>query len=221
MILENITYSILATLKIGLQANQKLILSVDGIDAAGKTTFAKRLKMELKKRELQCETISLDDFHNPKSIRYQKGEYSAVGFYEDSYDYDVFIFETILPFKEGKDIIKVKHLSLELDKEESVYKDLSNCNLLIVEGIFANRKELYPFWDYSIFIDITFKEGLKRNIRREQKENTKACIDEISTKFNSRYKAGQELYLKREKPKTKVNLIIDNNDFDNPQYIGS
>ncbi len=47
-------------------------VGVSGITASGKTTFANELAEEIKKRGLPVTRASIDDFHNPRVIRYAK-----------------------------------------------------------------------------------------------------------------------------------------------------
>jgi uridine kinase len=72
MISEEFINSFLTTIKTTLLEKSKAIISIDGVDASGKTTFVKQLKIELEKQKYKCEIIALDDFHNAKKIRYQK-----------------------------------------------------------------------------------------------------------------------------------------------------
>jgi uridine kinase len=61
---------------------------VDGIDGAGKTTFADELAAVLRDRGHAVIRALVDGFHNPREVRYRRGRRSAVGYYLDSFDYD-------------------------------------------------------------------------------------------------------------------------------------
>lgn len=65
-----------------------LRVAIDGVDGAGKSTFADELWVMLCGEGVRIIRASLDGFHNPKIIRYRKGRYSPEGFYHDSYDYE-------------------------------------------------------------------------------------------------------------------------------------
>lgn len=65
-----------------------LCVAVDGVDGAGKSTFADELWGVLHGDGIKVIRASVDGFHNPKVIRYRKGRYSPEGFYYDSYDYE-------------------------------------------------------------------------------------------------------------------------------------
>lgn len=60
-------------------------IAVDGIDCAGKTTFADKLGALLR-----AERVSVDDFLRPTGERYARGVDSPEGYYRDSFDHDAF-----------------------------------------------------------------------------------------------------------------------------------
>lgn len=69
-------------------ADKRIVrVAVDGIDGAGKTIFADELASHIKRLSRPVIRASVDSFHQPKAARYKKGTDSAVGFYEDSFDY--------------------------------------------------------------------------------------------------------------------------------------
>lgn len=69
---------------------------MNGVDAAGKTTIADLLADELRQHRPVIR-VSIDGFHNPKKVRYQKGRYSPLGYYMDNTNYPVFINAVLKP----------------------------------------------------------------------------------------------------------------------------
>ncbi len=49
-------------------------VGVSGITASGKTTFANEVAEEIKNEGYAVTRASIDDFHNPKVIRYTQGK---------------------------------------------------------------------------------------------------------------------------------------------------
>ncbi|MGV0854261.1 hypothetical protein ACTS9E_01575 [Empedobacter brevis] len=41
----------------------------------------------------------------------------------------------------------------------------------------------------------------------------------LSVQYKNRYVEGQKIYLARENPKDKVNIIVDNTDFNHPKIL--
>jgi uridine kinase len=193
---------------------------VDGVDGAGKTLFAEQLKMHLEDARKNVVLISIDNFHNPQSVRYARGKDSAIGFYSDSYNYQGFIDNVIHPFLGYKNHYVTHLFDLESDKLLT-YPALTvpDNSILIVEGIFLHRPELAAFWDYSIYLDITAETSLRRNIERSNNRNDITGVKEIEKQFFARYRPGQEIYFRQANPMSKASVIIDNNDYLNPKII--
>ncbi len=194
------------------------IVAIDGVDGAGKSYFAQKLSDEVRKktnREVVC--VSVDGFHFPEKIRYRKGRDSPEGFYRDSYDYDRLEKELLLPFFQGKGNYRIAFF--DVDKNENVDSksiEINNNSILIMEGIFLFRPRLINYWDFKIFLDINFQTALERNIIRAGASENEIRKKEITERYLKRYRGGQEIYLSEVKPKSQADLIIDNNDFNNP-----
>jgi len=61
--------------------------AIDGVDGAGKTSFANELADVLGDFDRPVVRASVDGFHNPRAVRYARGRQSPIGFFEDSYNY--------------------------------------------------------------------------------------------------------------------------------------
>jgi len=48
-------------------------VGIDGVDGAGKTTFADALATTLQQQGRPVVRVSVDDFHHPRAIRYARG----------------------------------------------------------------------------------------------------------------------------------------------------
>ena len=69
-----------------------IIIWINWVDWSGKTYFSKDLKKYLEyETNKKVILVSVDDFHNPKEIRYKKWKDSAEWFYYDSYNYNELI----------------------------------------------------------------------------------------------------------------------------------
>ncbi len=195
-------------------------IAIDGIDASGKTIFADRFADYLKKQSIrQVIRASIDGFHNPREVRLQKGEYSPEGYYYDSFNYKAlkqFLLEPMMPdgnrrihthifdFKSNSKIVKDRFLA----EDDAI---------LIFDGIFLMRSELVNYWDFKIFLKISFKTALRRALIRDKEyfddENS------LREKYEKRYFPGQELYVTGSHPEQITDVVIDNEDFDSPTII--
>lgn len=78
-----------------------LRVAIDGVDGAGKTTFAAELTEILRASGREVIRASLDGFHHSKEVRYRLGRGSPEGFYRDSYDYGAFKSLLLDPLSPG------------------------------------------------------------------------------------------------------------------------
>jgi HAD superfamily hydrolase (TIGR01549 family) len=200
----------LKEIEVKKQKDKAFVIGVNGIDGAGKTEFAASLVTFLKTKGFQTQLINLDDFHNPKAIRYA-GKDQADNYYNKSFNIDLVIDKLLLPIKKKIPVsLKLKTLNLTTDKYENEREYIIDANTIVIfEGVFLFRKELTPYIDSKVFLDIPFEESKKRAKLRD--------LHDSLNKYDIKYLPAQERYL-REYPATKVaNIIIDNTNWEYPR----
>jgi uridine kinase len=206
----------LANIILAVKHDFPLRVGIDGIDAAGKTFLANELASFLTESGHTVIRASIDGFHNPKEIRHKRGSYSPEGYYYDSFNYE-FIKDCLLKPLEPQGNRKYRFSAFDFKTEhETQIKELkaSDTDMLIFEGVFLFRPELYPYWDFKIFVDINFQTSLARALERDI--YLFGDKQEILKRYQERYIPGQQIYLESVNPKTKADVIIDNNDFMKP-----
>lgn len=93
-----------------------LRVAVTGITASGKSTLAEELEQTLKRRGRNCVHIAVDDFHNPRDLRYRQGRESAEGYYFDAYNYPLLKKFVLEPLAAGGNLMYQAHgFDLETD----------------------------------------------------------------------------------------------------------
>ncbi|MBU1019231.1 MAG: hypothetical protein ABII07_05465 [Patescibacteria group bacterium] len=188
---------------------------IDGVDASGKTTLADSLAIELQKHRPVIR-VSIDGFHNPKEIRYQKGRNSPVGYYMDTTDYEAFINAVLKPLGPNGNL-QYKTAVFDFiknSKVDSPVLEAEESSILLMDGVFLLRPELVDYWDLKIFVDVDFKITVKRASKRDGYYLGEE--HEIFEKYEQRYVPGQKIYFKDANPKEKADIIIDNSNFENP-----
>jgi uridine kinase len=191
------------------------IVGFDGVDTSGKTSLADRIHSELLAREVNSARISIDRFHNPSEVRLRRGRLSPEGFFYDSFNYEALIKNVFTPLRQQKGKIIKGIFDYKQNKpleEQTIEVDASL--IVLFDGIFLNRDELRQFWDMTIFLDVSFETVIQRALKRDleylgSEENVLNC-------YNSRYIPGEKIYLDTCKPKEKADIVIDNNDWQNP-----
>ncbi|KAK4450316.1 uridine kinase [Podospora aff. communis PSN243] len=194
----------LASTLIPLSAGKRLLVGIDGVDGAGKTTLADDLASALHAINARpVLRVSLDDFHHQRNIRYRLGRHSPEGYWLDSFNLDQFKAFVLNPLTANATTVRIRGHDLEsdeiLDPEPvPVAADV----IVVVDGLFLHREELRSYWDYSVFLDVPFDVTVRRMERRDG-----TPVDHPS---HGRYVGAQRLYFAAADPAMKASLILDN-----------
>lgn len=207
---------ILTKVKERKKRDRAFVVGITGIDTSGKTQFASGLEKCLKSRGYKVQTIHLDDFHNPKSVRYS-GESQADNYYLKSFNLSMIKDKLLIPISQKR---RVKESLILLDLQSDQYDiqkeyDIDENTIVIFEGVFLFRKELVPYIDYKVFLDIPFEEAKKRALKRDVSSQGYKVLQ----KYDDKYLPAQRKYLRRYPPET-ADLIIDNSNWDFPKIKG-
>jgi uridine kinase len=154
--------------------------------------------------------VRLDDFHNPREVRYA-GEDQAENYYNRSFDIRKIVEELLAPARrKGKHAAALTLLDPDTDEFE-IKKEYSfdGETIVLFEGVFLFRKELAPYIDYKICLDITFEESKRRSAERD--------AEAIINKYDTKYLPAQAKYLKEYPPEKTSDMVIDNNDREYPR----
>ena len=198
--------------------DRAFIIGVTGIDASGKTKFAEALAKFANSRGCNTQLIYLDDFHNPREIRYS-GEDQVENYYQKSFDIATITQRLLIPIhKNGRFSIKLTLLNLYTNKYE-VNKEyyVDEGMIMVFEGVFLFRRELSPYLDYRIFLEIPFEESKRRVAARD----IPIYGEEILERCDGKYLPAQRRYLEEYPPLQTADMIIDNFDWEYPaiKYI--
>ncbi|UCC17313.1 MAG: hypothetical protein JSU58_01860, partial [Dehalococcoidales bacterium] len=194
------------------QPDHPFILGITGIDASGKTKFTDRLDNFLSDKAYPVQKIHIDDFHNPINIRYS-GENDADNYFNLSFNIDTIIDELLIPSREyGTLSTELTVLDLETDsfRNKRSYS-ISPDTIVLIEGVFLFRKELSPYIDYYVYLEISFEECLKRGLARGGEEK----------RYHTKYIPAQEKHLAEYPPSEHADIIIDNTNWDYPRITFS
>jgi uridine kinase len=198
--------------------NRPLIIGINGVDGSGKTTLARNLRDELAAAGTPVCPIAVDDFHHPKARRYARGELSPEAFYNDAIDFDALEKSALKPAFEARSFpaqIQTKSLDLASDKTDARFSSIDADTILLVEGVFLFRPELSAYIHLKIFVEANFDTTLARaRLRDREALGTEA---QIITRYTKKYIPGQKLYLQAVDPAARADIVIDNDDFNDPK----
>ncbi len=190
--------------------------AIDGIDASGKTFLADELADSVRERGREVIRASIDSFHNPGRVRYRRGQASPVGYYEDSFNHGAIISHLLEPLGPGGSLM-YKTAVFDFQKDAAVKAPAliaSKHAVLLFDGIFLHRPELADYWDFTVFLEISFEASLSRALERDGYLFGRQ--EKIRQAYEKKYIPGQMIYLETVRPFDLADILVDNNDFENP-----
>lgn len=189
--------------------------AIDGVDGAGKTTFADELAPILAESGRNIIRASVDGFHNSRDVRYRLGRGSPEGFYRDSYNYDALkrsLLDPLSPDRSGC----YRTAVYDVDTETPVTvpeQQAAPGAIFLLDGIFLHRPELRGYWDVSVWLEVAFNVSIPRGAQRG------TGSPDLHAPQNRRYVEGQKLYLNESNPQRYATVVINNDDLDAPYFV--
>lgn len=208
--------SALAAVVCGKDLPHPTRVAIDGITASGKSTLARELAEQVDRSGRPVIHLTMDGYHHQREHRYRQGRMSAVGYYEDAYDFGAFVEGVLVPLGPKGDR-RYRERIIDLDTDEPVTEDrrLAPADaVVIVDGSFLQRPDVHRFWDVRVFVDTSFAVALERGVAREAASMGGA--DQAREAYERRYHAAARLYLERARPKQGADVVVDNNDLAHP-----
>jgi uridine kinase len=187
-------------------------VAIDGPDAAGKTTLAQELVAPLQANGRPVIRASIDSFHNPRHIRYERGSDSPEGYYHDSFNYQALTQSLLVPLGPGGSRRYVPAVfDYRTDSEAQAPTQLAEASsVLLFDGVFLLRPELMRYWDFTIFVEADFRTTLARAEQRDVV--IFGSVEEVRRRYERRYIPGQKLYFAQSRPRERAKIVVDNND---------
>jgi uridine kinase len=206
----------LARLLLAIDQPHPRRVAIDGIDAAGKTTLANELAAVLRASGRTVIRASIDDFHNPRSFRYRLGSESSQGYFSDAYDYATLNQVLLQPLGPAGNCCYSTAV-FDLQSDQPVHRSEHTAapqDILLFDGVFLQRPELSAAWDFTIYVDVTFEIALQRALLRDVPRIGSQQI--VLDRYQRRYLPAQLHYLQCCSPKQRADVVIDNNDPNQP-----
>lgn len=207
--------SVLCHRILALKPGRPAAIAIDGPDAAGKSTLADALVAPLETRGAVVVRASIDDFERPRAERHARGRYSAKGYYRDSFDHEALCRLLLDPLRSGVSPALVRTRAFDLVSDRPVATRpvaVPARGVVIVDGVFLLGESLRDYWDLSVLLAVSEEESLRRAQTRAG-----GASQELQRLHEARYLAGYRLYGDEAHPERVADLVIDNNDPNNPE----
>jgi uridine kinase len=198
-----------------------LKVGIDGRCASGKTFLADSLAPRLRAHGFDVLRPSVDGFHHPKAHRYRKGEYSAIGYYEDAFDYAAVVSHVLQPLSGSAFPVTCRRASHDVRRDVAIDDpiEVSADAVLLFDGVFLFRSELNAYWDLRVLVHVDPATSVSRAVERDQGPGAPADI--VRRKYELRYEPAWLMYCELELPEAKADVVVDNTDFRQPLILKS
>lgn len=186
--------------------NRPLIVAIDGLSGAGKTTLVKELEQKLIQHEQSVVTFHIDDFIVQRNSRYNTGFDEWYEFYYLQWDVNKLkndLFEKL--HYESKSILSLPFYDKFTDSILIQNVLIPSESIILIEGVFLQRVEWRPYYDFVLFLDCD------RHIRNERVLKRDSYIGDLEqrrNKYERRYWLGEDYYMEKEQPIKSADMVI-------------
>jgi len=193
-------------------------VAIDGPPAAGKTTLGDELAVVLRAQGRDVIRASIEGFLLPRSQRYRRGEYSAEGCYQDSFDFDALHRVLLDPLGPGGNR-RIRQAVYDRPTETALFQPVTTAPadaVLLFDGVFLQRPELMDRWDLCIFVTAAFEETLDR--ARTRDVALFGSASEVERRHRERYRPSQRFYFDTVNPTDRADIIVHNDEPQQPAW---
>ncbi|WP_294241934.1 AAA family ATPase [Pseudobutyrivibrio sp.] len=196
----------LEKIKEKLTDGKTVIVGIDGLGGAGKSSISEEIYEQLSKDNIHTEVLHIDDFIHPKNIRYNDNYAEWECYYNLQWRYDYLLENVINPIKKnGKFTGLIELYDKNEDRYEKKSVDIKEGSVVLIEGIFLQREELSQVFDYMIYIDVPESERLTRVLKRDGYIGT---ADDIKEKYENRYFPAERHYVNMYSPSKLADYVV-------------
>jgi len=191
----------------------RLIVTVDGIDGSGKSTFADRLAAALALKQLAPCVVRIDDFR--QALDWAAGD-DATLYYDHYFDLSA-VAALAAGFAAGSGTLTVPTfdgLAGIAGRERTL--TTSETAVLVVEGVFI-RRLAWPGGTRHVYLKVPFETGRSRVLARDVARGRDP--GEVERRWRLRYQPAQERYLRECRPDTTATLVLENATSGPPRLV--
>ncbi|MCC2379559.1 hypothetical protein LKM00_19220 [Bacillus wiedmannii] len=176
----------------------RFILGIDGLSRSGKTTFVTNLKENMKQESIPFHIFHIDDHIVERNKRYHTGYEEWYEYYYLQWDIES-LRQKFFQKLQNETKLKLPFYNNETDSSEMKKVQIPIVGVIVIEGVFLQRKEWREFFHYMVYLDCPRETRFLRESEETQKN---------LSKFENRYWKAEDYYLESETPQKRANLVI-------------
>ncbi|KOS68434.1 uridine kinase [Lysinibacillus contaminans] len=181
--------------------DRPLIVAIDGLGGAGKTTLVNHLKNVIDNVVI----IHIDDHIVGREMRYNTGYDEWFEYYQLQWD-TTYLKESLYEkLHQNEKQLRLPFYNREEDTSTSKTVNIPTNSIVVIEGIFLLREEWKAFYDYIIFIECPREVRYERVLHRDTYIGD---LEERLRKYQNRYWLAEEFYLEKEMPLKFAHSIL-------------
>lgn len=177
---------------------ERLIIGVDGLSRAGKTTVVRGIKQGIIEEGKDVCVFHIDDHIVQRNKRYGTGFAQWYEYYNLQWDVAYLRHELFEKLRTAPEI-NLGFYDSQQDGIVTKTVTVPGDSIAIVEGVFLQRKEWRQFFDVIVYLDCPRETRFQR-----ESANTREQIG----KFKERYWKAEEHYLETVDPLSNADMII-------------
>ncbi len=200
------TEKLLNSIKAVCSSKRTVIVGIDGLGGAGKSTVSELLLARLKSDGNNIILLHIDDFIHTRAVRYNSDYAPWECYYNLQWRYDYLIKEIIEPVRAGLEVNKdIELYNKDNDTYITEHLNIPVGSIVIIEGVFLQRSEIRHVFDYMIYMDISEETRLSRVLRRDGYIGNE---DDIREKYENRYFPAERHYVSTCSPQLNADFIV-------------
>ncbi len=168
---------------------RSVVVGIGGCSGSGKTTLARELA-----RELGATLFPLDLYYRDLSQFPLDSRHLQNFDHPDSLESELFV-EHIRELAEGRAIQRPVYDFARHSRVEGAFEVVEPAEFLVVEGILAlHYEELWPLYDFSVYVDAPNEICLNRRIYRDMRERGRT-EESVRAQFEATARPMAEMYV--------------------------
>lgn len=184
------------------RGQRPLIVAIDGLGGAGKTTVVKELVGTLE-NEYIINVLHIDDYIVESEKRYNTGNEEWFEYYYLQWDIEL-IKKCLLKIHNNQQELTLPLYNRATNTVINSKRLFVSNSILLIEGVFLQRNEWREFYDYTIFLECPKHVREKRVLKRDSYIGD---VSAIRKKYEKRYWVAEDYYLTKEQPLQKADLL--------------
>ena len=169
-------------------------MGIDGGGGSGKSTLARRLERAAD----DVTVVEFDDFYFPlaeRQARIGRGDTEVGG----NFDWRRLRKQVLTPLSEDGPATYQRY-DWPSDRPAE-WRSVPLGGIVLIEGNYSTRQELFRFYDYTLWIDAPRDLRLERGVRRGGEDTRERWLSE--------WLPEEDRYLATEDPASRVGLVLD------------